>query len=359
MLPAEVLSRILAVQPVLDAIDRDKASPRATFDQLVIGQAVTGQVKSLSKGVALVDIEGQTVAMRLPLPVAAGDTLKLHFAGRVPQPVFVLESPETARTDTTQFSQTARMLSDIMQRVPERTLPTLTPPGPLLDHPTSNPGELALTLRTALVRSGLFYESHLANWAVGLDSLDGLMQEPQNRLLAAESSRGGMFPLSATAATAALDLPETVAAKALPGTSIAIEADQKPVNPMHTLLSQQLQVLESPQFVWRGELWPGNLLEWQVRRETEPPADESTRSSASEPEPATAWESHLKLTLPQLGTLNVHIKLDASQAFSIRMVPEQPEIAPLLQKNQVQLAEQLATAGCTLHSVMVQNDGHA
>ena len=355
MLPTEVLTRVLAAQPVLDAIERDQAGPRAAFDTLVIGQAVTGLVKSVAKGVSLVEIAGQTVAMRLPQPVAAGDTLKLSFAGHMPQPVFILDTPETARTETTQFSQTARMLSDIMQRVPERTPPTLTPPGPLLDQPTTNPGELALTLRTALVRSGLFYESHLADWAVGLDSLDGLMQEPQNRMLIADSARG----TPSAAARSALDLAETAITAALPGTSLTVETDQKTANPMHTLLSQQLQVLESPNFVWRGELWPGQMLEWQVRRNQDQPADDPTRSTPIEREAATAWESHLKLTLPQLGTVNVHIRLDAGQAFSIKMVPEQPETGPLLQKNQARLAEQLVTAGCTLSSVTVQHDASA
>jgi len=70
MLPTEVLSRILAAQPVLDAVERDKAAPRAAFDHLLIGQTVTGLVKGQSKGVTLVSIEGQTVAMRLPHPVA-------------------------------------------------------------------------------------------------------------------------------------------------------------------------------------------------------------------------------------------------------------------------------------------------
>jgi hypothetical protein len=355
MLPTEVLSRVLAAQPVLDAIARDQAGPRAAFDTLVIGQAVTGLVKSSTKGVTLVEIAGETVAMRLPQAVAAGDTLKLSFAGHMPQPVFVLDTPETARTETTQFSQTARMLSDIMQRVPERTPPILTPPGPLLDQPTTNPGELALTLRTALVRSGLFYESHLADWAVGLDSLDGLMQEPQNQKLMTDAARG---TLSAAHATA-LNEAETAITTALPGTSVAVEADQKTANPMLTLLSQQLQVLESPNFVWRGELWPGQMLEWQVRQDQDQPADDPTRSATTQPEATTAWESHLKLTLPQLGTVNVHIRLDASQAFSIKMVPEQPDTGPLLQKNQTQLAEQLVTAGCTINSVTVQNDAHA
>lgn len=345
MLPTEVLSRILAVRPVLDAVERDQAAPRAAFEHLLIGQAVTGQVKGQSKGLTLVSIEGQTVAMRLPHPVATGDTLKLNFAGHMPQPVFLLDTPETTQTDAPQLSQTARMLSEIMQRVPERSLPTLTPLTPLLDQPTRAPAELALALRTALVRSGLFYESHLANWAVGLDSLDGLMQEPQNRM-ATHPGRTESTPALASmlAATAA---PEARSPGEL--------ADAKSANPMHTLLAQQLQVLESPQFIWRGELWPGHQLEWQVRQETDTPHDPST---AAADEANMAWESRLKLTLPHLGTVNAHIKLDANQAFSIRLVPEQAEVGALLQQNQTRLIEQFTTAGCALQSVTVQDDGN-
>lgn len=346
MLPTEVLTRILAVQPVLDAIGRDQAAPRTAFEHLLIGQAVTGLVKGQSKGLTLVSIEGQTVAMRLPHPVETGDTLKLSFAGHMPQPVFLLDSPETAVTDTPQLSQTARMLSEIMQRVPDRTLPTLTPLTPLLDRPTTAPAELALALRTALVRSGLFYESHLANWAVGLDNLDGLMQEPQNRI-AGHTARADAMPVLASMLASTAPLTDASS----PGQI----ADAKSANPIHTLLTQQLQVLESPQFIWRGELWPGHMLEWQVGQETDTPHDPAKPAAS---ETGMAWESRLKLTLPQLGTLNVHIKLDARQAFSIRLVPEQAEVGALLQQNQTRLIEQFNTAGCALHSVTVQNDGN-
>jgi flagellar hook-length control protein FliK len=346
MLPSHVLTQVLAVQPVLDAVERDKAAPRATFEHLLIGQAVTGTVKGQSKGVTLVSIEGQTVAMRLPHPVATGDTLKLNFAGHMPQPVFLLDTPETAQTNAPQLSQTARMLSEIMQRVPERALPTLTPLTPLLDRASAAPAELALALRTALVRSGLFYESHLANWAVGLDNLEGLMQEPQNRLAANKAG-----------ADAAPSLASLLAATAQPDARSAGElADAKVTNPIHTLLTQQLQVLESPQFVWRGELWPGQMLEWQVNQETDTPHEQAA-PTASDAE--MAWESRLKLTLPNLGTVNIDIKLDAQQAFSIRLVPEQTNARALLQQNQSRLIERFTTAGCTLHSITVQNDGDA
>ncbi|MBW8327802.1 MAG: flagellar hook-length control protein FliK [Thiobacillus sp.] len=339
--PGRSVSGLAGVQPVLNATQRDQAAPRAAFELLVMGQTLTGQVKSVAKGLSLVEVEGQTVAMRLPRETAPGDTLRLRFAGHMPQPVFLLEAPDTAASDAPQLSQTARMLSDLMQQLPGRNaLPTVTPPGPLLDQPTANPAMLAIALRTALVRSGLFYESHLANWAVGEDNLDGLMQEPQNRLAAAETARTAASPASALAL---LDTADT--------------AGPKPLNPMHTLLSQQLQVLESPQFVWRGEVWPGQTLEWQLHQETHPAQDRATAATADEA--GAGWESHLKLTLPHLGTVTVHIKLDAQQAFSIRMTPEQPATQPLLLQNQVRLAEQLKAAGCTLNSLKVERDGDA
>ncbi|NDP47815.1 MAG: flagellar hook-length control protein FliK, partial [Sulfuriferula multivorans] len=118
--------------------------------------------------------------------------------------------------------------------------------------------------------------------------------------------------------------------------------------------TQQLQVLESPQLAWRGELWPGHTLEWQIKQGVDPQKDDPNTALAQAEK--DGWESHLKLTLPQLGTLNVFIKLDAQQAFSIRMVPEQADTAPLLQHNQHQLIEQLTAAGCILQSFKVEHD---
>lgn len=332
MVPAQALSRLLAAQPLQDAVERDQAAPRAAFDRLVIGQTVTGQVRSQTNGLTQVTIDGQTVAMRLPYPVKTGDLLKLSFAGHTPQPVFLLQPSDAPSDDAPQLSPTARMVSDVLQRVPPHALPTLTPVRPLFAKPVTNTRELAMALRTAVVRSGLFYESHLANWTVGQDNLDGLMQEPQNRLATEAARLGSAFGLP--------DAPAT--------------PDTRQLSPMLTLLAQQLQVLESPHFIWRGDLWPGRALEWQVRQ-LPPAADEESRASAPQAEDA-AWESHLKLRLPELGTLNVHIQLDARQVFSLRMVADKPGVDALLRQHQPELTQQLAAAGCTLRAITVEHD---
>jgi len=164
---SQALSRVVAVRPLLDALERDQTDPRAAFSQLQLGQLVTGKVLGPHRDMTLVRIENHTVAMRLPRSAQQGETLKLSFAGHMPQPVFMLEASDAQTSSLPQLSQTARQLSDLMQRVPERSLPTLTASAPLLDAVPSNPAELALALRDTVVRSGLFYESHLANWAAG------------------------------------------------------------------------------------------------------------------------------------------------------------------------------------------------
>lgn len=341
MFPVQVLARILdvpprlggpdapltgptAVQPVASSTQRDEAAPRAAFEHLNIGQRLIGKVVALEKGFTLVALDGQTVAMRLPRQAAVGENLSLRFAGHMPQAVFMLEPSTVAPADTPRLSQTARLLSDILQQVPDRnTPPTVAPPGPLLARPTTQVGELALALRTALVRSGLFYESHLANWAVGLDSLDGLMEEPQNRL-----GNG-----------------QTPAAPAADGA--------KPLNPLHVLLSQQLQVLETPQFIWRGELWPGQPLAWLLRHDVDP---ERQGAPAGGETAAAGWTSQLKLSLPELGEVTAHIRLDPAGAFSIRVMPANPDTEPLLRRHQDDFAAQMAAAGCILQSLTVERD---
>lgn len=317
--PGKPLTGLTAVEPVLNATRRDQAAPRAAFENFTVGQTLTGKVVALDKGISMVEIAGQTLAMRLPHPANVGDTLTLRFAGHMPQAVFMLEPPAAQPTDAPKLSQTARLLSDILQQLPDRnTPPTLTPAAPLLARPTAQVGELALALRTALVRSGLFYESHLANWAVGLDDVDGLMQEPQNRL----------------------------AAQPQP-------ADARGPNPLHVLLSQQLQVLESPQFIWRGELWPGQPLEWLMRHDVDP---ERQGAASAEDASAAGWTSQLKLDLPELGAVTAHIRLDPAGAFSIRIVPENADTEPLLKQAQGAFAAQMAAAGCTLQSLSVERE---
>ena len=100
----------------------------------------------------------------------------------------------------------------------------------------------------------------------------------------------------------------------------------------------------------------GRAARWNGRSDEDASRNDPTRTGASA---ASAWESHLKLDLPALGALDVHIRLDAQQRFSIRLAPAAAATVPVLQGGQSGLVERLAAAGCTIQAFEVARDADA
>lgn len=113
-------------------------------------------------------------------------------------------------------------------------------------------------LRQEVQSSGLFYESLLSRHFQGqLPHAELLQQQPQN---------------------------------------------QQPEN-LSALVRQQLEFLATGQWEWRGELWPGASLYWQVQ----PTDDEGAQSDASTSDRQRSWKTQLALQLPRLGALKLNI----------------------------------------------------
>ena len=163
------------------------------------------------------------------------------------------------------LSQAARLIGALAAEFQPGKPATLAPTMPILPRPIENPGEMAAALRSTVARSGLFYESHLVSWLQGRETTDGLMLEPQNR--AAAPGFAAAQPGASPAPPATHSAPPTAAT---PVQAAATDAARvllggpDGVNPSAThapLVAQQLQVLENPSLIWRGELWPGQRLE--------------------------------------------------------------------------------------------------
>ena len=91
------------------------------------------------------------------------------------------------------------------------------------------------------------------------------------------------------------------------------------VNPSAThapLVAQQLQVLENPSLIWRGELWPGQRLEWRLEENIE---DDPEHRAATATDEAPGWSSTLLLDLPNLGRVRLGLALDAAGDFRIQL----------------------------------------
>jgi flagellar hook-length control protein FliK len=169
----------------------------------------------------------------------------------------------------------------------------------------------------------VFYESHLRQWAAGTRSLPDLMREPQAQL--------------AQQATATPDAPTRNDGSLSPGTQ---------------LLALQLDTLENQRLAWRGELWPGQALEWEIRREDahDGNADGAAAHTAAEATPV--WHSVVRFELPLLGAVSASIRLAGPQ-LQLCLRTDSDHAAAALRSNGPRLAAALEAAGSTLENLSV------
>lgn len=176
--------------------------------QLVPGQKVPAHViANLPNGRFQVLIADKTLDMNLPRNTQPGDTLELAFVTARPRLTFVLASDlanaastsNAANTANTiarpqvSLSESARFLGGLLEKIaqPETrqaTASNIAQIAPLLSGAPVKTLDFAQALRGALTQSGLFYESHQAQWITGQRPLTDLLREPQGRLSPAAAS---------------------------------------------------------------------------------------------------------------------------------------------------------------------------
>lgn len=307
------LPPVESVAPVAPVPDPARKAP--DFPQ---GQRFLAKVEAqLPNGSFKVLLNGQALQMNLPESARPGDKMELVLIASEPRLKFVLLGDARSSTgEGASLSATGRFLGALAQdaaRLPAAA-PT-TSAAPVLSAPPAESRRLPALLREALSQSGLFYESHQAQWLAGKRTLEQLLQEPQ----------GG-----------------------LPAAAGAIRNSEAPVVHEQTLalVQQQLSVLETGQLSWRGEIWPGQWLEWDIGEHA--PAESETA------EPGR-WQTRLRLTLPKLGEVAATLGLD-SRGVHVALGAAAAETAELLQGSRQLLAASMEAAGLSLLAVEVRHD---
>lgn len=285
---------------------------------------VPGRVLSLDgNGEAVVLIGDRTVRMALPAGTQVGDTFRLVFTS----PSLPAAAGVPANVST-HISDAGQLLGAAMRMAHDRGAPAeAISPAPVLGERPGNPAALALALRLALARTGLFYESHLLEWSNGNYPLASLLREPQGRY----------------------SDPAVLQAHLPPGTA---ESRHTGEAELLQLIAQQLQLLENQSLVWRGEIWPRQHLQWEIsRRNAE--EDEAAHGTA-----APQWKTRISLDLPRLGRLVADISLDDQGRMDVRLAGEENAL-PLLEPRREEAAGRLAAAGCRINSLTVAHHGRA
>jgi len=355
-LPLSQVARAGALLPVGDP--RQQAFQRSMA--ALLGQTLRAEVlRRLDDGSYVVRVGDSAARMPLPQGAQVGQQLPLTLVSLDPRPTFQLGTgkntvyaeagPAFAHLEGKEPAALARSGALAAQISAAAALPgaagdgagaSISPAGkllgeviaaaakagaqdgaaavartPLLAAPSGDAGQLASALQHGLERSGLFYESHLAEWARGVRPLGDLALEPQARM-------------PSPTRPAPLD-PDTA-----------------------QLINQQLGVQEQGRVAWQGPLWPGQALHWEVERKDDDPSGGGGQQDGAGAEAGPAWQSRLRLRFAGLGEVNAQVVLSGQQ-LHIRLDALAPDACARMQAQQARLAAALEAAGTPLATLAI------
>lgn len=314
------VARILPVLGVerIGNIGQELASNAKNFVQ---GQLYEAKIlEKISDTDFLVKVDQTLLKMSLGNAAQLGQTLSLRYLQSQPTPTFLLSQPQaTVENESVTVSQTAQLINHLLKEASAEGASTrYQATGVVTQHP-NNAQVMAQDLKHAISQTGLFYESHLNEFVQGERSLSAILQEPQN------SHK----------------------------TQLA------------TLVSQQLNVLESQRLSWNGEVWQGQKMQLDVFQAQENLQNErqADGSQLSEERP---MHSEMTLHLPHLGKISaklslangrLNIHLQAEQTNTLQTLNRQrPKLAQAIEKNGLAL-DAVTVTGFSTHGLKVQNGG--
>jgi len=272
-------------------------------------------------------VAGRLLTLQLPEGAKDGDVLELVVTDRSSKTLIaqrvqgaeLLTDTLSAAEDATAYPHTslshaARAIGQLLPREGEKPTPALLNRGePLLSQPptdaTGAVEHLAPALARAATESGLFYESHQSQWVAGQRPIETLLREPQGQQA---------LPLPAAEGTLSSSVPD----------------------PLRALVQQQLDSIATQHLAWRGEVWPGQTLQWDITQE-------DSEKNRSEPEALNQWSTTLRLTLPRLGGMDATLHITQNDV-RIAMIARDPDTLNDLRNAGPTLSNAMDAAGLRL-----------
>lgn len=387
MIPADVASSLRAQLPLPQGTTQPGQTLPVSSAQslgdilsnLVPGQRILAEIQALlPNGAYRATIAQRDVTLALPFSVKPGDSLELEVVdtdGKLALAFVANRSSEKPSAESpsvpTTFSQTGRLIGDLLSGLnpdSQRAAPApLNGNQPLLQTPPDNAALLAPALKEALTRSGVFYEAHQARWVDGSLPTESLLQEPQGKQSPNTAAVAGQqalqqpaSPAPAPASPAAANesgltsvMSREVRADAAAANAADIGAARNapapPSIPPHLvpIVQQQLDGLATQNFVWQGQVWPGQNMEWSI----EPDASSHTDDEAS----GENWRTTLRLTLPHLGEVNAALRLRPGGNLELSLLAAEEGTGKKLSTALETLRQRLEDAGLRLTSFKVEH----
>ena len=275
------------------------------------------------------------------------------IAGRASDPRLITLAQTQPDSAPANLSSTGRLVNALLQNLGQQSNVVNVSKLPLLSTPDAGAGVLAKALQGGLSSSGVFYESHLLQWAEGSLSTAQLMKDPQASYPAPAPTNTGAGaqangPNTDTVLKTLLfqnlaQLPATLTSKPVSGSSTDAQPLTLPKEAT-SMIQQQLQTLEQQRFMWSGEVWPGQTMDWEITKE---------KSGQQENQTEKSWNSAVKFELPQLGNVSAQLQLTGNRLKLI--VQAQDATSALLLKNHAhELVSALDVSGTLVDALQIK-----
>ena len=363
MIPVVLLR---GIEPVTAAsqLGGERADALRLLPQLDPGEILSARIESkLPDGSFKVMVAGQEMRMVLPSNLSAGDSIDLTFIAREPRLTFALrEGRQAEAMPAPQLSAAGRLVASTMLRPGELPQPlAASAAAPLLAAPPADGTRLSGLLTQTVAESGLFYESHQAEWVAGKRDLSQIRQEPQARLARIPEGPEARLALKREDPQSLLKLStalpdasgissagaSTSASATAPGN--LTQSQDQTIHPRTIpLVQQQLAALDTSRVMLQLEIWPNQWLQWEI--DDQPPGTESNEDIQQ------TWNTRLHLDLPQLGELKASLSLNGD-GVHIRLETANDTSASLLRANTSSLHAALASAGVPPTGIAIDRHG--
>ncbi|MQA20836.1 flagellar hook-length control protein FliK, partial [Rugamonas rivuli] len=262
----------------------------------------------------------------LPAAAVKPQSLAATLLGKAPlTPANELPDLDPSTPQAT-LSNTARVLTTVLNTAQGGNAQQLALIGKsaLFGNAAPAAEQLAQKLQDTISQSGLFYESHVTEWAKGERPLTELMREPQMQR---------MLQSGETAARAAASGPDLSAAQ---------------------LINQQLHTHEQGRVQWNGEAWPGQPMQWEIRREQRE-GRKNEGQDGGDGEPEQIWRSGVRFRFPMLGAVSAAVTLIGGQVH-IQVQADDGDTADTLRAYASRLEQAMEAAGAPLSSLTIAQE---
>jgi hypothetical protein len=363
MIPSDLASRMQAsaevtlrpVAPVQEITDK--------LSDFVTGQRMMAEIQALlPNGTYRALVNQRNITLALPFSAKSGDALELEVVesdGKLALAVLSHRSGEAGKEEVSAtISRTGQLIGRLFSRTGGeggggKALP-LNGNLPVAEAPPGNARDILPLLKEAIAKSGMFYESHQAEWIEGRLPRTELLREPQGKLSPSTLAENPAVPASRTIVLTGtqaerpppfVPVAESVSAsvqkaagEASPQTAGQIVAAQ-----LQNIVHQQLEALANQTFVWHGQVWPGQDMRWEI--------EEDGKNSRDEDEGAAQdWRTRLDLSFPVLGGISAKLRLHDARVSLALYVNNEASLGVMRAEAET-LRQRLEDAGLALASL--------